>query len=131
MNKQEIGRAIRDYHWMLREIARLRSYLADAGENITPPYGVIAVMPKPQGGLPRDPVCTEATERESKCRQLADYERQVAYVQRQAERVTGRDRAILECLLDGQQQTAVAHQFQCSESAIRWAKKRIIEQMVI
>ena len=35
MTKQEIEQILRDYHWMIREIERLRELLDDVGKHVT------------------------------------------------------------------------------------------------
>lgn len=127
MTKQEIEQTLRDYHWMIREIERLRELLGDAGERVVRNYELLD-MPKPQGGR-SDPVALEVSRRERLWKKLRSYEQKVMYVQEKLEIIQDeRERTVLDCMLDGMSMRAIAHHMGLSRRHVQNLKDRIVEQ---
>lgn len=129
MNKTEIERILRDYHWMVREISRLRSYLDDAGERIIGQYGIEAGQPKPRGGT-SDPVHMEVVRRERQWKRIEKMENKVIFVQERIDLITEeRERTVLDCMLDGMSIVAIARHMGMSERHVFRIKNSIVFQM--
>jgi hypothetical protein len=127
MTKHEIEQTLRDYHWMIREIERLRELLGDAGERIVQNFEVLG-MPKAKGGR-SDPVALEASRRERHWKKLRAYERKVMYVQERLDIIQDeRERTVLDCMLDGMSMRAIAHHMGLSRRHIQNMKDSIVEQ---
>lgn len=128
-NKEEIERILRDYHWMVREISRLRSALDDAGEGITAQYGVDMVMPKGRGGT-SDPVHMEVARREKQWQRILRMENKIKYIQDRIDCVTDeRERTVLDCMLDGMSISVIARHMGMSERHVFRIKSDIVYRM--
>jgi hypothetical protein len=126
---KEIEQILRDYHWMVRDIARLRGYLEDAGEGAVRSYENMD-MPRGKGGV-SDPVYHETLRREKKWRRLERLEQKVRFIQDRIDLVEDeRDRATLDCLLDGMRIPEIARHFGYSERQVYMIRDRIIRRMV-
>lgn len=128
MTKQEIEQTLRDYHWMIREIERLRELLGDAGERIVRNYEDMD-MPKSKE-IRSDPVAIEASRRERHWKKLRSYERKVTFIQERIEHIKGdRERTVLDCMLDGMNIVNIARHMGMSERQVFRIKDNIVEQM--
>lgn len=129
MNKEEISTALRDYRWMINEIQRQRKLLEDAGENITAQYGIEASLPKGKGQH-SDPIFREVVRRVKKSRWVENLERKILFIQSRVDRITDeRERAVLECILDGMSMKAISRHMGLSVRHIQRIKNSIVEQM--
>lgn len=127
MTKQEIEQTLRDYHWMIREIERLRELLGDAGERVVRSYELLD-MPKPQSGR-SDPVALEVSRRERHWKKLRTYEQKIMYVQERLDIIQDeRERTVLDCMLDGMSMRAIAHHMGLSRRHVQNLKDSIVEQ---
>jgi len=127
MEKHEIEQILRDYHWMIREIERLRNLLGDAGERVVRNYETLD-MPKPQGGK-TDPVAIEAARRERSWKKLRTYEQKVMFVQERIDIIQDeRERTVLDCMLDGMSMRAIANHMGLSRRHVQNLKDNIVEQ---
>lgn|SRR5690625_1322753 len=126
MNKKEIEQALRDYSWMIKEIKRQRELLGDyEGGNLT---AHIDDMPKAKG-ITGDPVADEVVRRQKSSRWLNQLEEKVSYIQKRIPIITEeRERAVLECMLDGMSMRAIGQHMGLSRSHIYNIKESIIEQ---
>lgn len=128
MNKQEIEQALRDYSWMLNEIKRQRELLSHIGSNITSQGGVESSLPKPQGTT-SDPVALEVIRRNKASRWVQNLEEKVLFIQKRIPIITDeREKAVLECMLDGLSMKAIGQHMGLSRSHIYNIKESIIEQ---
>lgn len=127
MTKQEIEQTLRDYHWMIREIERLRELLGDAGERVVRSYELLD-MPKPQSGR-SDPVALEVSRRERHWKKLRTYEQKIMYVQERLDIIQDeRERTVLDCMLDGMSMRAIANHMGLSRRHVMNLKDRIVDQ---
>lgn len=129
MNKKEIESALRNYYWMVKEIARLRAILEDAGENIVRQLDEDADMPKPKGKV-SDPVYLETVRREKHWRRIEKLERKVKFIQENIDCITDdRERTVLDCMLDGMTLVAIALHLGTSEKQVRRIKDSIVDRI--
>ncbi|AKG05534.1 hypothetical protein AAV35_012760 [Salimicrobium jeotgali] len=129
MNKKQIEDALRDYNWMLNEIKRQRHLLEDAGTGLTTMYGEEAAMPKAQGES-SDPVAREVVRRDKKHTWINRLEKKVLFVQERMSIIEDeREKAVLECLLDGMSMRAIGNHMGLSERHIFRIKNSIVKQM--
>jgi DNA-directed RNA polymerase specialized sigma subunit len=129
MNRNEISETLRDYNWIINEIKRQRKLLEDAGENLTAQYGIEAAMPKAKG-LTGDPIYQEVVRREKKSRWIEKLEKKILFIQSRVDRITDeRERAVLECILDGMSMKAISRHMGLSTRHIQRIKNSIVEQM--
>lgn len=129
MNKKEIAKILRDYHWMINEIARQRKMMLEVNQSITGQYGIEGALPHGKNGK-SDPVAQEAIRREKKSKWIEKLEQQVLYIQKRIHVVTDeREKAVLECLLDGMSIRAIARHMALSERHVFRLKDSIVNQM--
>ena len=129
MDYNEIEQALKDYHWMLNEIARQRSMIKINGGNLTAQYGIEATMPTPQGGN-SDPVYREVERREKKSKWVQRLEYKVMFVQDRTAIITDeREVAVLECLLDGLSITAISKHMGLSRRHVQRIKESVVCKM--
>ncbi|MED4977207.1 DNA-binding response regulator [Weizmannia sp. FSL K6-0777] len=130
MNKKEISAALKDYHWMINEIQRQRKMLEnEVGGNLTAQYGIDDTMPKGKGGT-GDPIFREVIRREKKSKWIAKIEKKVLFIQEHINCVQGeRERAVLECLLDGMSVIAISRHMGLSERHIFRIRDCIVDRM--
>lgn len=127
MNHKQISILLRDYHWIVKEIARQRGMLNDAGENLTAAYGIDSVMPKGSGT--GDPIFVEVQRRIKKSKRIEKLERKAKFVQDRIHLIMNdRERTVLECILDGMSYRAVSRHMGLSEKHIRNIKESIVMQ---
>jgi len=128
MNKREIEQALRDYSWMIKEIKRQRELLGDyEGGNLT---AHIDDMPKGKG-VTGDPVADEVVRRDRNNRWLNTLEYKVSYIQKRIPIITDeRERAVLECMLDGMSMMAIGKHMGLSRQHIYRIKESILLQML-
>ncbi|BBN99176.1 helix-turn-helix domain-containing protein [Sporolactobacillus terrae] len=129
LNKKEIAKILRDYHWMINEIARQRKMMIEVNQSITGQYGFEGSLPHGKNGK-SDPVAQEAIRREKKSKWIEKLERQVLYIQKRIHVVTDeRGIAVLECLLDGMSIRAIARHMGLSERHIYIIRDRIVTEI--
>lgn len=129
MNKNEISKILRDYHWMINEIKRQRKILEDMNGNLTAQYGIESTLPKPKGQN-GDPIIREVLRREKKSKWIEKLERKVMFIQERMDLIIDeREKAVLECLLDGMSIKAISKHMGLSERHIFRIKNSIVDKM--
>lgn len=129
MNKKEIAKILRDYHWMINEIARQRRMMNEVDQSITGQYGIEGSLPHGKNGK-SDPVAQEAIRREKKYKWIEKLEKQVLYIQERIYIITNeREKAVLECLLDGMSIRAIARHMGFSERRVYSLRNNIVEHI--
>lgn len=129
MNKMEIEQILRDYHWMVREIERIRSTLNTAGERLTAAYGVESSMPKAKGGT-SNPVHQEVSRRERQWRRIEKLEEKIRFIQERIELINDeRERTVMDCMLDGMSFTAIAYHLRISKGHIYNIKDSVVDRL--
>lgn len=128
MNKKEIANLLRDYHWMVNEIARQRGLLEDAGENITAQYGIDMVMP--HGSGTGDPIYIEVQRRVKKTKRVERLEVKVKYIQDRVHLITNeREKTVLDCLMDGMSMIKISRHMGLSERHVFRLRDNIVDIM--
>lgn len=104
-NRHDIYGILRDYHWLVKEIKRIKSDL-----NITESVGVASYSDEPRGSSgPSNPVQSEVQRREKKYERMEKYLSRVDYIVKQSKNITDeREKVILDCILDGMKMSAIA-----------------------
>lgn len=126
MNKKDIEQALRDYSWMINEIKRQRELLSNIGSNVTTK---IDGMPK-QKGVTSDPIAMEVIRREKMTRWVQKLERKVLFIQERMKVITDeREKAVLNCILDGMSMRAISKHMGLSERHVFRIKDSIVQQM--
>ncbi|MGY6765703.1 LuxR C-terminal-related transcriptional regulator [Faecalibacterium prausnitzii] len=129
MNKKEIAETLRDYNWIINEIKRQRKLIEDVNGNFIAQYGVEASLPKVVGQN-GDPIFQEVVRREKKSKWIERLEKKVLYIQSRIDRITDeRERAVLECILDGMSMQAISRHMGLSTRHIQRIKNSIVDQM--
>jgi len=127
MNKKEIEQALRDYKWMINEIKRQRELMGYKGGNLV---AHIDDMPKGKGTT-GDPVAQEVIRRDKASRWVQKLEEKVLFIQQRIHIITDpKEKAVLECMLDGLSMKAIGQHMGLSRSHIYNIKESIIEQFV-
>lgn len=129
MNKKEIAITLRDYMWIINEIKRQRKLLEDVGGNFTAKYGIEASMPKTVGQN-SDPIFQEVVRREKKSKWVEKLEKKVLFIQSRLDCIKDeREKAVLECLLDGMSMIAISRHMGLSTRHIQRIKNDIVDKM--
>ena len=129
MTKKEIEKIIRDYHWMINEIARLKEFVL-INENTTSRYGIESTLPKSKNKI-SDPVYMEVSRRELKSKRLIRLENKVLFIQQKLNQITDeRELTVLECLLDGLSIAATARHLGLSERLIYQIRDNIVHKFM-
>lgn len=129
MNKKEIEQALRDYNWMINEIKRQRELLNEIGTNLVAQSGIESAMPKAKGTT-SDPVALEVIRRDKKSKWVEKLEKKVLFIQKRIHIITDeREKAVLECMLDGLSMRAIANHMGLSERHVFRIRDSIVKQM--
>jgi len=130
LNKQKIKEILQDYNWMIKEIKRQRDLLAGPGrENMAAQYGIESVMPKPQGNT-SDPVVMEVVRRDKNSKWVEKLEQKVLFIQKNIHVITDeREKAVLECLLDGLSMTAISQHMGLSRRHVHTIRESIVNRI--
>jgi cystathionine beta-lyase family protein involved in aluminum resistance len=122
---QEIESALRNYHWLIKEVVRLKYDLGLIGNPLSN-KGEIG----PKTGRPFNPTLNEVIRREHKQETLAKFESKINYVERNMEIITNdRELTVLNCLLDGMNINNISRHMGYSKRTIYSIKESIIEKM--
>ncbi|GIO25178.1 DNA-binding response regulator [Oceanobacillus sp. J11TS1] len=129
MNSKQIEETLRDYSWMLNEIKRQRQLMDYTGGNLVAQSGIESTMPKAQGGT-SDPVALEVVRRDKASRWLQKLEEKVLFIQKRMSIITDeREKAVLECMLDGMSMSAIGHHMGLSRRHIYNIKESIVNRI--
>ncbi|MCJ0932938.1 LuxR C-terminal-related transcriptional regulator [Virgibacillus halodenitrificans] len=129
MDKQQIENTLRDYAWMINEIKRQRGMLEDIGENVVAQSGIESTMPKAQGNT-SDPVAMEVIRRDKKSKWVEKLEKKVLFIQQRIPVITEeREKAVLECMLDGMSMIAISQHMGLSRRHIYTIKNDIVDKI--
>ena len=129
MTKKEIEKIIRDYHWMINEIARLKEFI-HINKNTTSQYGIESTLPKSKNKI-SDPVYMEVSRRELKSKRMIRLENKVLFIQQKLNQITDeREITVLECLLDGLSIAATARHLGLSERLIYQIRDNIVNKFM-
>src|SRR5699024_5041786 len=130
MNEKQIEQALRDYSWMLNEIKRQRELLSHIGGNIVAQGGIESTMPKPQGET-SDPVALEVIRRDKNSKWLDKLEEKVLFIQKRICIIQDeREKAVLECMLDGMSMSAISNHMGLSRPHIYKIKDSVVLQIL-
>ena len=108
LNKHQIYELLKSYHWKIKEIQRMKEELDDTDFTGTAQYGIEATMPSAKGGISRA-LETEVLRRCKKHKRLRGYVDEVNYINSRTDLIQDeRQKAILDCMLDGMSITAIS-----------------------
>ena len=129
MNKKQIESALRDYNWMINEIKRQRDLLQLVGGNVVAQSGIESTMPKAKGST-GDPVAQEVIRRDKKSKWVQKLERKVLFIQNNIHVIEDpREKAVLECMLDGLSMIAISQHMGLSRRHIYNIKNSIVDKI--
>lgn len=129
MNKKEIEQALRDYSWMLNEIKRQRELMDYQSGHLVAQSGIESVMPKSQGNT-SDPVAMEVIRRDKASRWVQKLEEKVLFIQKRMSIITDeREKAVLECMLDGMSMSAIGKHMGLSRRHIYNIKESVVDKI--
>ena len=124
----DIENALKDYHWMVKEIARLREELNTSNASVTAAYGIEATLPK--GNDISDPTGRECLQRDRKHRTLKKFEDKVTFIENNANCITDdRELTVFNCLLDGMSIVAISQHMGFSERRVYNIKDDIVKNL--
>ena len=129
MTKNDIEQALRDYHWMPKEIERIKKALEDVDTSITAMYGIEASLPKPKG-LNTDKVGNSVVRNEKQHRYLKKLQSKMKLVEENIDSIEDdREKAVLFCMLDGMSQVSISLHLGLSEAKVSKIKYSIVNRM--
>jgi len=131
MVKWRIEEWIRDYKFMLREIARLNKILDKPEfpkQKLTAAYGYEAMMPRGSRGISQ----AELKQLDHREKRLYKYLAIVEYLDRAVNDLEGdKEKVIFDCMLEGVSYTQIAVHLACSRDTIRKIKEGIIAKIAM
>lgn len=126
MVKWQVEEWIRDYNFMLREIARLNRILdkpSFRGQKLTATYGDEAAMPKGSGGISQ----AELNQLDRREKRLYKYLAITEYLDKVVDELEeDKQKVIYDCMLEGTSYTQIAEHLECSRDTVRKVKEAII-----
>ncbi|MFD2630466.1 DNA-binding response regulator [Oceanobacillus kapialis] len=130
MNEKQIERALKDYHWMIKEIKRQRDMLDnEIGLKLVASSGIESTLPKAKGSV-SDPVGQEILRREKKSGWIIKLEKKVLYIQERMDAIEEpKEKVILECLLDGMAISAISEHMGLSRRQVYHIKDEIVRKI--
>lgn len=124
----DIENALRDYHWMIKEIQRLKEELNTTNSKMSATYGIEATLPKGSGTS--DPVGKEVIQRDRRHRTLKRFESKVQFVDKYSLCIEDdREMAVLNCMLDGMSFVGISQHMGYSERKVYKIKDDIVRKM--
>jgi hypothetical protein len=132
---QKTEEDLHSYHWMLREIERLKKELNEAiqafgpSSRLTAVYGDEAGMPKGQG-LRLSTMSISEKRFDRQWQRLKKLELKVEKINQAADQITDdKERTVLECILDGVRMNMVARHVGISRTRLNEIKRLIVKKM--
>ncbi|MCQ6275760.1 hypothetical protein JMM81_12420 [Bacillus sp. V3B] len=129
MMKWQIEEWIRDYNFMLREIARLNRLLnmPHFGQKLTATYGDEAGMPKGSGGISQ----AELRQMDIRERRLIKYEMIIEFLEIATDSLEDeKEKVVYDCMIEGMSYTSIANHLGFSRDTIRKVKEGILGNIV-
>ncbi|MEK4030817.1 DNA-binding response regulator [Pseudobacillus sp. FSL P4-0506] len=128
INKYQVYDIVRNYHWKIKEVQRLKNELESVESSSTAQYGIEASMPK-GSGVGR-PVEAECARRERKRQRVMKYEEEIGYIIDRLDNVVDeKEQAMLDCLLDGYNVTAAGRHLGLSQSSAQRLYDDIVSKL--
>lgn len=129
MTRNDIEQALRDYHWMPREIERIKKSLEDVDTSVTAMYGIESTLPKAKG-VNGNKVLKSVERRENEHRYLNKLKMKMETVEKNIDAVEDDlEKAVLFCTLDGMSQVAVSQHLSLSEGRVSNIKRNIVNRI--
>ncbi len=129
MNEKQVEEALKDYHWIINEIKRQRELLEDAETSVVAQSGIESTLPKALGEI-SDPVAREVIRRDKKFSWVNKLEKKVLFIQGRVYLIKNeREKAVLECMLDGLSMIAISKHMGLSERHIYRLRTNIVQKM--
>lgn len=126
---QRMEETIKDYQYMILEIARLQSSLNKAG-NIKVGQYIVDNSPVLGKGRISDPTSTEVARRERKWKRLENLQATVQRIHRAVDTINDeKERIVIDALLDGEKNSKVANQLRMSRQTFYDIKRAVISKM--
>ncbi|MCK6203941.1 DNA-binding response regulator [Bacillus infantis] len=124
----DIENALRDYHWMIKEIMRLKEELNTSNASVTAAYGIEASMPKGSGTS--DPTGREVIQRDRRHKTLKKFEEKVKFIEQNSSCINDdRELTVLNCMLDGLNIVSISQHMGFSERKVYGLKDEIVKKM--
>ncbi|KOR78371.1 hypothetical protein AM232_07790 [Bacillus sp. FJAT-21352] len=124
--EQKVIEWIRDYNYMLREIARLNRLLNTpffGGQKLTATYGIEATLPKENGSI----IQVELRQLDIRERRLIKYEMILDFLETATDLLKDEKQCVVyDCMIEGMRYTAIAKHLGFSRDTIRKVKDDII-----
>ncbi|MET3508567.1 DNA-binding response regulator [Halalkalibacter oceani] len=129
INKNNVEQALRDYHWMPKEIERIKKRLEEMDTSVTAMYGIEASLPKPKG-VHTDKVGNAVIRNEKQHRYLKKLQAKMKLVEDNIDSIEDdREKAVLFCMLDGMTQVSISLHLGLSEAKVSKIKYSIVNRM--
>jgi cystathionine beta-lyase family protein involved in aluminum resistance len=123
---EEIESAIRNYHWLIKEIARLKNELGLIGN----PLMNKNEPGQQRNGRPQNPTLNEVIRRETRLETLKKFQEKVEYVERNTlVDLDDREMTVLNCLLDGMNISNISRHMGYSKRTIYSIKEEIVAKV--
>jgi DNA-binding NarL/FixJ family response regulator len=125
----DIENAIRDYHWMNKEIIRLKEELSTTNSSLTAGYGIESTMPK--GNIPSNSLEREVVQRDRRHKTLNKFQDKVSFIEKHTDCIKeDRELTVLNCLLDGMSIVGISQHMGFSERKVYGIKDDIVNKML-
>lgn len=125
-SNQDIESALRNYHWLVKEVGRLKREL----ETVDMSTALKGESQGRKAGKPFNPTLNEVIRREQKQETLEKFEAKINYVENHTVIITNdRELTVLNCLLDGMNINNISRHMGYSKRTIYTIKEAIIEKI--
>ena len=123
---EEIESAIRNYHWLIKEIARLKGELGLIGN----PLMNKSEPGQQRNGRPTNPTLNEVIRRETRLETLKKFQEKVEYVEENILIIVDdHETTVLNCLLDGMNISNISRHMGYSKRTIYSIKEEIVKKV--
>jgi DNA-binding NarL/FixJ family response regulator len=118
MDKEKVREALYNYHWEIREIARIQSVLQETEFKGVAAGGVDSVMPNAPYAV-SNPILGEVMRRQAKSKRMQRLESNVTYIQSRLHLIEDEKfLMVAECLMDGMTAGSIARHLTTSRQTI-------------
>lgn len=128
-NKFQIYGILKDYYWMIREIQKIDRDLQKTDFQGVAQYGIEATLPHAVGIVGRA-IENEVMRRSKKSERMVEYAKKVNFINERLNRVTDdKEKAVLDCMLDGLSLQAIAHHLSISRRQVNYMRDEIVRKL--
>lgn len=129
MNEEKVREALYNYHWQIREIARMEASLQGVEFKGVAASGIESVMPSAPYAI-SDPILGEVMRREAKSKRMKRMEDDVKYIQSRLHLIEDQSLiTVIDCLMDGLTASDIARHMTVARQTVYRYIDKIAKQL--